>query len=338
MKLNRSSLWLCLGLFVLMAACTRPFSQPPTPFLFPTADLTLTAIYSVLTPSAPAPQATAAPTQGINNPADGGAATATLAPVFPTATSVPPSPTATSLPPTNTPVPPTATSVPPTATATPVPLLVHPKGQIAAYHFASPPTLDGDLSEWSNAKTFPVHSIVFGKDNWFNNADLQGNVQVGWDANNLYIAIKVSDDLYVQIARGEDIYKGDSLEILMDTNLQSDFYVKSLSADDYQLGISPGLHTPGNRPESYLWFPASLAGARTVNLFAGAISGGYVVEAAIPWNIFNVTPQAGTHYGFAVSVSDNDRDGQVVQDSMASSVPTRSLVNPTTWGDLYLNK
>ena len=323
---------------LLLAACTRPFNSAPTPFLFPTPDLTLTAIYSVLTPSAPEPTFT--PTAQL--PHDGGAATATSQ--SPAASATPETvptqtPTATSVPPTATNPPPTSTTPPqPTPTNTPVPLLVRPKGQVTAYYFTSPPSLDGNFSEWSSAKIYPAHAIVYGKDNWSGNPDLQGNFQVGWDASNLYLAVSVSDQLYVQMASGGEMYKGDSIEILMDTNQQADFYVESLSPDDYQLGISPGNPAPSRSPEAFLWFPSTISGGRSVQIYASVTSDGYLIEAAIPWSTFGIQPQNGQHYGFALSVSDNDNDAASVQQSLASSLPSRRLTNPTTWGDLYLSR
>jgi hypothetical protein len=62
------------------------------------------------------------------------------------------------------------------------------------------------------------------------------------------------------------------------------------------------------------------------------------VEAAIPWSILGVSPADEMHLGFAVSVSDNDAGGENLQQSMVSSAAARSLVDPTTWGDLTLQK
>ncbi len=63
---------------------------------------------------------------------------------------------------------------------------------------------------------------------------------------------------------------------------------------------------------------------------------GYTLEAKIPWSVFGLTPVDGARYGFALSVSDNDAAGTATQQSMVSSVSTRTLVNPTTWGTLIL--
>jgi hypothetical protein len=63
---------------------------------------------------------------------------------------------------------------------------------------------------------------------------------------------------------------------------------------------------------------------------------GYALEAKIPWTVFGVTPTSGDKYGFAISISDDDQADTAVQQSMVSSVITRKLLNPTTWGTLIL--
>jgi hypothetical protein len=50
----------------------------------------------------------------------------------------------------------------------------------------------------------------------------------------------------------------------------------------------------------------------------------------------SVTPLAGGRYGFALSLSDNDVAGSSTFQSMVSSVDTRELTDPTTWGTLIL--
>ena len=63
---------------------------------------------------------------------------------------------------------------------------------------------------------------------------------------------------------------------------------------------------------------------------------GYRIEAKIPWSIFGVNPDVGKDYGFAFSISDNDKSGENVQQSMVSNAPNRHLTDPTTWGELTL--
>jgi hypothetical protein len=192
------------------------------------------------------------------------------------------------------------------------------------------------MDDWDLPR-YDVDYVVFGENRWDDEDDLSALVMFAWDEDFLYVATRVRDEEYVQNARTRELFMGDSLEILIDTNLQGDYFTRSLSPDDFQLGISPGSPGPGDDPEAYLWFPASIEGRRTeVEAGAESVADGYYVEAAIPWEVFELDPDEGDHYGFAFSVSDNDRESEDVQQSMVSNVATRSLTDPTTWGDLEL--
>jgi hypothetical protein len=76
----------------------------------------------------------------------------------------------------------------------------------------------------------------------------------------------------------------------------------------------------------------------TIRIEARAESGMYRAEVAIPWTVFKMEPVAGEHYGFAISVSDNDDGDGGVQQSMISNLPDRHPADPTTWGELQLVK
>ena len=160
---------------------------------------------------------------------------------------------------------------------------------------------------------------------------------LGWDSGYLYLAANVTDDVHAQTQHGELIFRGDILEVLLDKDLAGDFDSTALSADDYQLGLSPGALS-GDSPEAYLWFPAGKAGKPAgVVLAARQAGAGYSLEAAIPWSLFGLTPGGGLRLGFAVSGSDNDALGTADQQSMISSAPARKLADPTTWGTLVLD-
>jgi hypothetical protein len=198
------------------------------------------------------------------------------------------------------------------------------------------PTIDGNWGEWPNAEINAGY-VVFGGGNWTGSSDLNASFKAAYDVNYLYIAVKVIDDVYAQNATGYQIYLGDSLEILMDTNLVGDYYDRGISSDDFQLGISPGYKGITGTKEAFLWYPQSKRGPRTgVVIASQSLVDGYMVEAAIPWSIFGISPASGQHYGFAVSVSDNDNTTQNLQESMVSSASGRRFLNPTTWGDLVL--
>jgi hypothetical protein len=334
MKTRNHAIFAATAVLVLsILACNLPNAAAPTPFVFPTPDRTQTA--------ASAEQVTPTPPVVIT-------ATPVLLPGTPTAPPVlgtfipgtlePGSTVApTSLPTTGAPV---ATNLPqPTAaqaSATPNNLRRGPL--VEAPYLRTAPNIDGDLSDWAQP-LYPIGHIVYGANRWDNAADLSANFMIGWDVSYLYIAVRVVDEDYVQNARGSEMYMGDSIEIMLDTDLEGDFTVTVMNADDHQLGISPGSPEVGNDMEAYLWQPVSRAGSRSdVRIGARRTANGYDIEVAVPWSLYGITAQEERTYGFALSVSDNDRTGFVEQQTMISNVSTRRYNDPTTWGNLRLLK
>ena len=303
---------------LVAAACNLPNVSIGAPKLEVTPNLTLTALFNT----------------NINIPP-------TVTPVYVVVTNTPGAATAV---PTDTEVP-TATTAP-SATAVPynpptaVPVMQRSGPLMTAGYINFTPVIDGSWDDWKDYTTqYPVTAVVYGASNWTGAADLQASYAAVWDYNYLYIGFKVHDDIYVQNATGADIYKGDSVEILLDKDLYGDFYYHGLTSDDYQLGISGGNSDASIAPSAYLWFPSSIAGPLS-NITIGFIkeTGTYRIEAKIPWSDFGITPSTGLNLGFAASVSDDDNTTQNIQQSMVSSAPNRSLVDPTTWGQLELVK
>jgi hypothetical protein len=215
---------------------------------------------------------------------------------------------------------------------------MRPKFSMVGVYFDTPPRIDASLEDW-NLDRYRIEQVVYGKSDHSGPDDLSGRAMVGWDEDNLYLGIRVIDNKYVQNTSGSNLFKGDSLEILLDTDVSSDYYLGELNGDDFQLGISPGSPAPKVEPEAYLWFPSAIAGGQDqVDIAARSRGDGYIVEAEIPWSVFDVNPSTGQHFGFAFSISDNDNPNQNIQQSMVSYVPIRTLSDPTTWGDLTLVK
>lgn len=299
-------------------ACNLPGNEVQPTSSEPTPNMTMTALFNIVTkaPSISTPIVEPSPTQGIG-------------------------PSATLPIPTNT-VPPvvisTATSQP-LATNTPKPTAeVRTAGKVVAEFLSTAPKLDGIWDEW-NTTAYPARFIVYGSGEVANKEDLEGSYRVGWDDSNLYLAVKVYDDLYVQNATGAEIFKGDSVELLFDVDLMGDVNTTELNSDDYQLAFSPGKGGVSGDKETYLYYPSSVAGSRTQVKIASTYGGGVLrAEISIPWSVLGVSPTSGKQFGFAVSMSDNDNNSQNIQQSMVSNVKNRSLTNPTTWAILELKK
>ncbi len=311
---SRSVLILAL-LTVVGASCTLPGASSPTPFTFPTPNLTHTAIFQATPTETPIPPTLPAidfsPTPLIVTP--GGVETQ-------------PGVTATS----------TAATGLPTATAKPG---FRPNGTpVIASYLTTPPTIDGDLSDWNTTAYTADEALPYANSSWTGAGDLSATYYLGWNENYLYIGIKRVDDTFVQISYGRYMYRGDDIEIQLDANLNGDFNTTYLSADDYQIGLSPGNFSTRNE-EAYRWYPRSLEKWLTnVTVQAVRMGEGYDLEARIPWSVFGITPVENQNYGFALSLSDNDVAGTSSWQSMVSSVTTRKLANPTTWGTLSLEK
>ncbi len=303
-----------MALLMLSAlACSLPGFSAPTPMYSDnTPDLTRTAIFGTTATDLPAVTMTYPPGEEPTATTEDGA---TLTPTSAT--------TSTTIP----------YASPTTSYAGPG---MRSGASIAAKKLNSAPNIDGDVSEWS-LSLYPVANVVYGGANRTGESDLYATVMVGWDNDNLYLGVRVKDSKFVQNATGAYLYRGDSIEILLDTLVSADFYYRGLTGDDYQLGMSPGSLVGSKSPEAYLWYPAGLAGPRgQVDIGVLPTGQGYQIEVAIPWSIFGVSPSTGQHFGFAFSVSDNDNSSTNVQQSMISNVSTRALTDPTTWGDLTL--
>ena len=211
--------------------------------------------------------------------------------------------------------------------------------QVTAKFLTKSPVIDGNWDDWKNLSSiYPVTYVINGASRWKNPADLEGSFILGWDNSYLYLAVKVTDDLYVQNSSGAYIYKGDDVELQLDTNLGVDFMISSMNNDDYQLGISAGKGSINGPKEAYLWYPQIIKGAMTDQVVIASQGGNgiHYVEARIPWNLFGLSPYAGLRVGFALALSDNDNS--IVNDwqTMISNTPGRKTLNPTTWGELVL--
>ncbi|HUS85403.1 MAG TPA: hypothetical protein VMX56_09675, partial [Anaerolineales bacterium] len=155
---------------LLLVGCTLPGVSAPTPFTFPTPNLTHTSIFAELPTSTPVPP--------------------TLAPLIPTGTATPGGPT-----PTNDP------AVTITPNLTPISTDVRPNGSpVTAVYLSAAPVIDGVLNEWSSTAYRADETVPSAGSNWSGPSDLSATFYIGWDANALYIGVSRTDDTIVQIS------------------------------------------------------------------------------------------------------------------------------------------
>ncbi len=208
-------------------------------------------------------------------------------------------------------------------------------------HFDTPPVIDGKLNEWQKDSGIVVNAAINlipglpRSNKWGGPGDLSGISYEGWDAQNFYLAVSVTDNVHVQTSTGGDLYKGDHVELWLDTDLAGDFNSTAMDGDDYQIGLSPG-DFANIHPEAYIWTNRDPALIASIKVAATARGSDYLLEAAIPWTTLNFQPAAGKALGFDIDYSDTDTPGAAVQELMLSSSPHRSYNDPTSWGNLFL--
>jgi serine/threonine protein kinase len=252
-------------------------------------------------------------------------------------TATPGEPTSTPKPP-PTPVPATATpSLAQRETALLTTLRYHRDNAPAvfAYQVTTPPQIDGRLNEWSGNLYDVSYEVFDPAGSRSGHADLSGRFYVGWDADNLYLGVEVTDDVHVQIESGELMYQGDDVEIQLDADW-SDFNDTSLNSDDYQIGFSAG-DFAALQPQAYLWRTSGQEGpGDVIALAALKTASGYMLEAAIPWWTLGGRPPVETALGSCLCLSDNDVPGTAQQQALVSTAALRQWSDPTTWGTLIL--
>jgi uncharacterized protein YjdB len=192
---------------------------------------------------------------------------------------------------------------------------------VMANQVATPPTIDGNITEadWNLSKS--ITKVASGT---MNNTATFGLL---WDANNLYVAVKVLDATIT--TSNTNVYDNDGVELYFDMNNNNGGYdasdrqwVKVMNSTNIweKIGTGTGANTTTSKVVSA----------------TKAITGGYTMEFAIPWtNSFGITPSTATIYGFDIAINDCDggttRSNQVMWIGDANDYTTLTNV-----GDLRL--
>ena len=158
-------------------------------------------------------------------------------------------------------------------------------------------------------------------------SDLSARWRAVWDHTALYFLVTVTDeDLRNDSPEARD---DDGIEIYLDADNSKDF--GRYGPNDYHLTLdyraTDGAVTVTDRR-------GQLGAGATAQL--RHISGGYVIEAALPWSALGVTARSGHLLGIDVHANDDDAGGE--RDSKLSwyAAIDRSSTNPAVFGTVYL--
>ncbi len=155
-------------------------------------------------------------------------------------------------------------------------------------------SLDGALEEWQKLTPLVVDkkaNVVYGAGAWKGPQDLSVKIWSQWDEEAVYFAFDVRDNVVVQERRRGDMWEGDHVELWLDTDLYGDYNEAMNSADDFQIGLSPG-NFQDIPPEAFIWVPSvAPAAAAKIKVGARKTETGYALEVRIPASVLFETLQ-----------------------------------------------
>lgn len=186
---------------------------------------------------------------------------------------------------------------------------------------ATPPTIDGDLAEYTARAPIRLDSQAFlappdapSAKLWTGIDDLSVTAWVAWDDACLYLAAKVRDDHHVQERTGSQLWANDGFQIgfdpLNDATGLAFAGRTGYEPDDAEFGIA--LAATG--PQTFQWTGAAepngclVADARLAVRRLGEET---CYEWALPWkHVKALRARPGTVFGFSFVVIDADKPGE----------------------------
>lgn len=204
--------------------------------------------------------------------------------------------------------------------------------------------LDGDLADWSEGGREYMASpkqIIKGRDKWRNAGDMSAEFRFRWDRNNLYMAVRVYDDMVKADAMLKTLWTQDALEVMFDLDL-SDFASDSkkrigdrslFDNDDFKGHFAISSF---KRPEPGLSWK-KIAGTMGAKIAGRKTANGYILEIAIPWQGFDYprfTPASGKTIGFDMKLNDTETLG--TETEMTWSGNNVIWKSPALWGKMKL--
>lgn len=159
--------------------------------------------------------------------------------------------------------------------------------------------------------------------------DFYGRWQAHWDANNLYLTVRVYDDHPVQDS--PDPTDDDAVELFIDTDNQRGTQMDSKT--EYHLIFRP----PNSVQMGKSSAPLSTAALNSIQTQMRNEKDGYTLEAQIPWQLFGLKPKIRDIIGMEVEINDDD-DGNVRDERfgwMASE--NQAASNPSLWASVLFS-
>lgn len=199
--------------------------------------------------------------------------------------------------------------------------------------------LDGaiDVTEWGSVPSLSLgataQDILPG--NWTGAADYQGALQLQWDDDYLFVAMRVTDDvLSFSTTTTNALWAWDGLELFLGLDNPQIPFRTSYGPGDYQIMVS-AINEGGTMAGAW-YSPQSpgFIGGKTSLVKVIRTTHSYTIEAAIPWLALDNqmdSPLPGQLIGFNAMGKDNDHAYGTEDSAFSLSGMDSSSFNPSHW-------
>ena len=186
-----------------------------------------------------------------------------------------------------------------------------------------PPDIDGKPDAvWSKARRYWIRNNAYSPAS--DPADLGANFRAMWDADNLYVLVKVVDESLRNDS--DEFWLDDSVEVFIDAdNSKSAEY----GDNDYQYYFE----WAETNPEMGEFKHGRIEG---VEFAAKRTETGYRTEIRIPWSTLGANPSVGAKIGLDVHVNDDDDGGDRDTKLMWRGVQDNATQSPRALGTAEL--
>ena len=206
--------------------------------------------------------------------------------------------------------------------------------------------IDGDLGEWAQVPAIALtgrEHVVRQPGLYRGRADLAAKVRCTWDARALYLAVDVTDDVFVQDYTGFNTWKGDCLQVGLDTEpgggkeLTGNLLADTASRTNVELDLaltSSGPQVYRTLSPDAARLPVRLLTGSEAQLAVKRVEGGLRYEAALPWQSVGRAsgPPPGGRLGFALAVNDMDDPRQLDPKALGLFGGVAGDKNPALFG------
>lgn len=205
------------------------------------------------------------------------------------------------------------------------PIVVKVTSNFKVYSVTTAPVIDGAIDAiWTNASVMPAAATKLLSGTVTNAADLSGSFKALWDNTYLYVLADVTDD--TKVNDSPNSYDDDAVEVYIDINNDK---ATTYGANDAQY--------------TFGWNDGTIVGALPsgrsttgITYSAVARTGGYIVEARIPWSTLQKTPSIGQLVGLDFMINDDDDNSTRDAKLSWNSTTDMAYQDPSLFGTAIL--